>query len=113
MWMLAQGGMTPLEVLRAATMNGASLLGMDTELGSIKAGKLADLVVLDKNPLENIQHTNSVSQTMINGRLYDAATMNEVGNFNRPRTRFFWEQSGYSPKFNWHEESVGCTCGMN
>lgn len=113
MWMLAQGGMTPLEVLRAATMNGASLLGMDAELGSIKAGKLADLVVLDKNPLENIQHTNSVSHTMINGRLFDAATMNEIGNVNRPRTRFFWEQSGYSPKFNWHEESVGCSCGVN
>lgn len=113
MWMLAQGGMTPLEVLRAATMNGASLLGMDTELGSIKAGKLADLVVLDRNPLENIQNTNSVRYTMINGRLYDAATMNETGNVSRTRTKFHWEQSGYSPKFNWHEEAVGCSCLQN
>lgn len=113
MWMLAQGGMTPSEALRSATINGASLLGMDTEIGSLKAGKLADLVVLDKNPLENIQHTNSVSHTMINGRLYDAATMNEVGNYNRPRSKFFWEQGGYSPNFNWHEESVGCSCGQN
>lgn len=113
MWMLAQGGMSPLEVLRSATINGASLLGMDSEIGSIKAGKLADLVVLDKNPLENIQHTNSVSFTMVNGRLYDAATMNETGNYNRPRTKFFWEQSGYSPSFTWHEESTGCSCGQN
>ncbi len=113
MWMLAQGGMTPMEALRSATINGASLLGMDSEIGSIKAGKLADLVVLDKNPLENIQHTNSVSYTMINGRLYDAATLNETGNYNRPRTKFFWEQSGYSPAFNWHEEAVGCSCGQN
>ncbi len=113
MWMLAQGGMTPLEVLRSATMNGASLLGMDAELGSIKPGKLADLVVLDKNPLENIQNTNSVKYTMINGRLYDAATMNEIGNYNRPRTKFHWEQSGYAPNFNWHEESVGCSCTEN
>jgi imidazolonepropionase-like amidohydrolase/Tol biopolymer transport system component len=113
MWMLAQGGMTPLEVIRAATLNGASLLGMDTELGSIKAGKLADLVVLDQNPLENIQHTNSVRYTMINGRLYDASTMNEVGNYSRPRSKFHWEQSGYSPNFNWHEEAVGCSCTGN
>lgn len=102
-----------MEALRSATINGASLLGMDSEIGSIKAGKLADLVVLDKNPLENIQHTNSVSYTMINGRLYDAATLNETGNYNRPRTKFFWEQSGYSPAFNWHEEAVGCSCGQN
>jgi imidazolonepropionase-like amidohydrolase/Tol biopolymer transport system component len=113
MWMLAQGGMTPMEALRAATLNGASLLGMDTEIGSLKAGKLADLVVLDKNPLEDIQNTNSVSYTMINGRLYDAATMNETGNYNRPRSKFFWEQNGYSPAFNWHEETVGCSCGRN
>lgn len=113
MWMLAQGGMTPLEALRSATLNGATLLGMDDEIGSIKAGKLADVVILDKNPLENIQNTNSVRYTMINGRLYDAATMNETGNYNRPRSKFFWEQSGYSPSFNWHEESVGCSCGQN
>lgn len=113
MWMLAQGGMTPMEALRSATLNGASLLGMDAELGSLKSGKLADLVVLDKNPLENIQNSNSVSYTMINGRLYDAATMNEVGNYNRPRSTFFWEQSGYSPNFKWHEESEGCSCGQN
>ncbi len=113
MWMLAQGGMTPLEVLRSATMNGASLLGMDNEIGSLKVGKLADFVVLDKNPLENIQNTNSVHYTMINGRLFDAATMTEVGNYNRPRSKFFWEQSGYSRNFNWHEESVGCSCGQN
>lgn len=113
MWMLVQGGMTPLEALRAATMNGASLLGMDSEIGSLKAGKLADLVVLDKNPLENIQNSNSVSYTMINGRLYDAATMNEVGNYNRPRTTFFWEQSSYSKGAAPHGESEGCSCGRN
>lgn len=113
MWMLAQGGMTSLEALRAATINGATLLGMEAEIGSIKTGKLADVVILDKNPLENIQNTNSVRYTMINGRLYDAATMNETGNYNRPRSKFFWEQSGYSPSFNWHEASVGCSCGQN
>jgi imidazolonepropionase-like amidohydrolase len=113
MWMLAQGGMTPMEALRSATMNGASLLGMDSEIGSLKAGKLADLIVMDKNPLENIQNSNSVRYTMINGRLYESATMNETGNYTKARSKFFWEQSGYSPSFNWHEEAVGCSCGQN
>ena len=60
MWMLAQGGMTPIEVLRAATINPARSLGLDKELGSIEPGKLADLVVLDRNPLENIRNTESI-----------------------------------------------------
>lgn len=113
MWMLAQGGMTSMEALRAATMNGAALLGMDAEIGSLKAGKLADLIVLDKNPLEDIRNSNSVRYTMINGRLYESATMNEIGNYSKARSKFFWEQSGYSPSFNWHEEAVGCSCQQN
>ena len=112
-WMLAQGGMKPMEALRAGTMNGASQLGMETELGSLKAGKLADLIVLDKNPLDDIQNSNSVSYTMINGRLYESSTMNEIGNYTHPRSKFFWEQSGYSPNFKWHEESSGCSCQDN
>ena len=79
-WMFAQGGMTPLEALRAATMNPARTLGMDKDLGSIEVGKLADIVVLDRNPLENIRHTDSVRMVMLNGRLYDAATMDQIGN---------------------------------
>lgn len=115
MWMLAQGGMKPMDVLKAATINGASFVGMGDQLGSLKAGKLADLVVLDKNPLEDIHNTNSVSLTMINGRLYDANTMNEIGNYNKPRSRFFWEMAGYSENFPWHEdsESHGCSCGRH
>ncbi len=113
MWMLAQGGMTPLEALRSATLNGAMLLGMDSEIGSLKAGKLADLVVLDKNPLDNIQNSNSVVYTMVNGRLFDAGTMNEVGNYNRARSKFFWEQSGYGPYQRDHMLSSGCGCGQN
>lgn len=115
MWMLAQGGMKPLDVLRSATMNGASYLGMSHQIGSLKVGKLADLVILDKNPLEDIKNTNSVSMTMINGRLYDASTMNEIGNYNKPRTKFWWEMAGYSANFPWHEESesYGCSCGRH
>ena len=94
LWMFGQGGMTPLESLRAATLDGARYLGMDRELGSLETGKLADLIVLDRNPLENLQNSHSVRFTMVNGRLYDAATMNEVGNHPRERKPFFFETAG-------------------
>lgn len=91
LWMLEQGGMTPLEALQCATIRGARYLGMDQDLGSIEPGKLADLVVMDKNPLENIRNSDSIRLVMINGRLYDAATMNEIGNHPKPRPKFYWE----------------------
>jgi len=86
-WMLAQGGMTPLEALRAATINPAITFGLDRELGSIEAGKLADLVVLNRNPLENIRNTESVHMVMINGRLLDANLDEVGGTIRRPP---FW-----------------------
>ncbi len=89
LWMLQQGGMTPLEALRAATLDGARYLGLDRELGSIEVGKLADLVVLDRNPLDDIRGTEAVSMVMVNGRLYETATMNEVGSSkSRPAFHF-------------------------
>uniref|UniRef100_UPI003AB6CCEA amidohydrolase family protein n=1 Tax=Winogradskyella sp. TaxID=1883156 RepID=UPI003AB6CCEA len=96
LWMLQQGGLSNLEALKAATINGAEYLGIGDELGSLKVGKLADLIVLDKNPLENIQNSNSVHYTMVNGRLYDINTMNEIGNYNKPRTKFYWENGKYN-----------------
>lgn len=92
LWMLQQGGMTNMEALRAATINCAEYLGMGSGVGSLKVGKLADLIVLDKNPLEDIQNSNSVKYTMVNGRLYDTETMNEIGNTIKPRTKFYWEK---------------------
>ena len=94
LWMLAQGGMSNLQALRAATINGAKYLGMEKEIGSLKAGKLADLINLDKDPLADIQNSESVKYTMINGRLYDAATMNEIGNYDKKRTPFYWQLPG-------------------
>lgn len=92
LWMLAQGGMSPLEALRAATLDGAKYLGLDGELGSIRAGKLADLVVLGGNPLADIRQSERVEQVMLNGRLYDARTLNEIGGRPRPRPRLYWER---------------------
>ena len=93
LWMLAQGGMAPLEALKAGTLGGARYLGLDKDLGSLEAGKLADLVVLDRNPLDNIRNSDSVRSVMLNGRLYDAATMNEIGSHPNTRPPFPWARS--------------------
>ncbi|MFQ6604243.1 MAG: amidohydrolase family protein [Fidelibacterota bacterium] len=77
MWMMVQGGMTPMEALTASTLNGAAYIGMEQDIGSLAPGKLADLVILDKNPLEDIRNSDSVSMVMLNGRLYDAMTLTQ------------------------------------
>ncbi len=92
-WMMAQGGMSAARRAPApATINAARSLGLDRELGSIEPGKLADLVVLDRNPLENIRNTDSVAMVMVNGRLYDAATLNETASGTRKRGPLYWER---------------------
>ncbi len=112
LWMLQQGGMSNLQALRCATLNGARYLGMDHQIGSLEPGKLADLIVLDENPLEDIRNSEYVRYTMVNGRLYDAATMNEIGNYDRPRTRFYFELPGYNGSFEGYGQAHShCACG--
>ena len=89
LWMLQQGGLSNHEALKAATINGAGYIGVADELGSLEKGKLADLIIMDKNPLENIKNSNSVIYTMVNGRLYDVNTMNEIGNYKTKRSKFY------------------------
>ena len=93
LWMLQQGGMSNHEALRAATLRGAEYLGMDQDLGSIAQGKLADLLVLDRNPLQNIRNSTAIRYVMINGRLFDAETMAEAGNHPAPAPRPYWKEN--------------------
>lgn len=105
-WMMAQGGMTPMQALKTATINAAASLGLDNAIGTLQPGKLADLLVMDKNPLDDIRNTESIKYTMINGRLYDAETMDEIGNYNNKRSKFFWEIGRNAASFPWHEEAI-------
>ncbi|MBL7765027.1 MAG: PD40 domain-containing protein [Chitinophagaceae bacterium] len=110
-WMMQQGGMTNLEALKTATINPAISLGLDQSIGSLEVDKLADLIVLDQNPLDNIRNTESVHYTMINGRLFDTETMNEIGNHEKWRDQFFWELNKSSEAFKYHEETNGFESG--
>jgi imidazolonepropionase-like amidohydrolase/Tol biopolymer transport system component len=92
MWMMAQGGMTPLNAIRTATMSSAKTLGLDSQLGSLKAGKLADILVIDGDVSQDIRLSDRVIYTMVNGRLYDANSMNEVGNYDKKRAKFYFEK---------------------
>ena len=92
LWSVASGGMKPLDALKVATLSGATALGLDNDLGSLKAGKLADLVILDANPLENIRNTNTVRFVVKNGRMYEGDTLGEV-----------WPELKEGPRYSWQK----------
>jgi Tol biopolymer transport system component/imidazolonepropionase-like amidohydrolase len=89
-WSIASGGMPRHDVLRVATIFGAESIGLGKELGSIEAGKLADLQVLDANPLDDIKNTNTVRFVMKNGRLYDGSTLAEVWPRQKTVANMWW-----------------------
>jgi hypothetical protein len=90
MWAIASGGMAPHDVLKVATINGAQAIGFEKDLGSLEAGKLADLLVLDRNPLENIRNTTALRYVMKNGELYQADTLDEIWPAQKKLPRQYW-----------------------
>jgi len=91
LWGLTQGGMSNFQALKCATINGAEYLGLDGYIGSIEPGKLADFVVLDANPLDDIHNSNTVRWVVKNGEVFDGATMDRVWPSAVPHPGFYWQ----------------------
>lgn len=90
-WSFARGGFSPIEALATATIAPARHLGFDKDLGSLENGKLADLVIMNSNPLDDINNTDDISMVMLNGRLYDASTMDQVHTDDVKRKPYYWQ----------------------
>jgi len=91
LWSLQSGGLTNLEALRAGTLDGAEAIGLAQDLGSIEPGKLADLVVLTKNPLDDIHNTTAIRYVMKNGELFDGDTLDEQWPEQKPLEHLWWQ----------------------
>ena len=90
LWNLSMGGLKPMEVLRISSIMGAESIGLDRDIGSLEPGKLADLLVLNGNPLENIRHTNNIQWVIKNGEVYSADTLDRLWPTGKPFGKFFW-----------------------
>ena len=78
-----QAGLTPMQVIQLATSGAAKVMGMDKEVGTVEAGKRADLILVQGNPIENFGDLRKVSSVIANGRMYDPAEL--------------WKSVGFKP----------------
>ncbi len=83
--------MTPLEMIRTGTITAAQIMGMEDDIGSLEPGKLADLVILNKNPMDDIHNTNAIRSVMKAGTLWDGDTMDELWPAQKKRPKGVWE----------------------
>ncbi len=95
-WNLGSGGLTPHETLRVVTLYGAEAIGLQQDVGSLETGKMADLIVLDRNPLDDLRNTNSIRYVMKNGELYEGDTLDMIWPEERSMPKPFWD--GFGPK---------------
>ena len=95
LWMLQSGGMTQWQALHCATMNGAESIGLEKQVGSLEPGKLADLLVLNSNPLDDIRNSRDLLYVVKNGVVYSADSLDEV-----------WPTKRQFPPFFWHKEDA-------
>ncbi len=91
LWNVQSGGMQEIDALKCATYNGALAIGFEKDLGSLEKGKLADIIVLDKDPLENIRNSTSLRYVMRSGLLYNAETLDQLWPVEKKMQKMYWE----------------------